>query len=140
MTDPMDDWPIGRLLSTASRLVEHAWVDALDARGLTHAGMIALHFLDAGPLNQTELAQRARVEAQTMSRTIDRLERSGHVVREPDPRDRRRQVVTRTAAGGAAWESTKTLEGEVFPVVSDEAALRASLLEIIRRSSKDRWS
>jgi DNA-binding MarR family transcriptional regulator len=135
----MESWPTGRLLSTAARLVEHAWAEALEARGLTHAGLIALHFLDAGPLNQTELARRAKVENQTMSRTIERLERRGLVQREADPADRRRMIVTRTAEGAAAWASTRSLESEVFPSVSDPAQLRARLLEIISKSAKDRW-
>ena len=40
-------------------------------------------------LSQTELAKRARVENQTMSRTIERLEREGFVTRAPDAGDRR---------------------------------------------------
>jgi hypothetical protein len=43
--NPMASWPTGRLLSTASRLVEHAWAEALESHGLTHAGLIVLHFL-----------------------------------------------------------------------------------------------
>jgi DNA-binding MarR family transcriptional regulator len=149
MTDPhpegdaaaerMAEWPTGRLLSTAARLVEHAWVAALEQHKLTHAGVIALHLLDAGPLSQTDLARRARVETQTMSRTIERLEREGLVERQPDPADRRRQVVTRTSAGHEAWTATRSLEAEVFPELDDQAALRATLLEIIRSSSENRW-
>jgi len=135
----MEHWPTGRLLSTAARLVEHAWVEALEARGLTHAGMIALHFLDAGPLTQSELARLAKVENQTMSRTVERLERSGFIERRADPADRRRQIVTRTAAGDAAWASTRSLESEVFPALEDSERMRAGLLEIIRRSAEQRW-
>lgn len=135
----MDDWPTGRLLSMAARLVEHAWVDALESRDLTHAGMIALHFLDGGPSSQSELAKLAKVENQTMSRTIDRLERSGFVERSPDPADRRRQVVSRTRAGDEAWQSIHGLETEVFPLLEDSAGMRAGLLQIIRRSSENRW-
>ena len=135
----MESWPTGRLLSTAARLVEHAWAEALEARGLTHAGLIALHFLDAGPLNQTELARRAKVENQTMSRTVERLERRGLVRREADPADRRRMIVTRTDAGASAWASTRSLESEVFPRLDDQAQLRERLLEIIRKSGEGRW-
>ncbi|MBN9239489.1 MAG: MarR family transcriptional regulator [Micrococcales bacterium 70-64] len=135
----METWPTGRLLSTAARLVEHAWLEALEARGLTHAGMIALHFLDAGPLTQSDLARMAKVENQTMSRTVERLERSGFVERRADDADRRRQIVTRTPAGDAAWASTRSLESEVFPALDDSERMRAGLLEIIRRSSERRW-
>jgi DNA-binding MarR family transcriptional regulator len=138
--DPMAGWPTGRLLSTAARLVEHAWTDALEQQGLTHAGLIALHLLEGDSLSQTELARRARVENQTMSRTIERLEREGFVSRAPDPSDRRRQVVTRTDAGTVVFERTRMLEAEVFPPLGDPEVLRTTLLEIIRSSSSSRWS
>jgi len=138
--DRMSAWPTGRLLSTAARLVEHAWTDALERQGLTHAGLIALHLLGDGPLSQKELARRARVQTQTMSRTTERLEREGFVVREPDAADRRRQVVTRTPSGAGAWERTRTLEATVFPPLDDSDALRETLLAIIRSSSGDRWA
>jgi DNA-binding MarR family transcriptional regulator len=136
--DRMAGWPTGRLLSTAARLVEHAWAEALEKQGLTHAGLIALHLLDVGALSQTELAKRARVENQTMSRTIERLEREGFVTRAPDPADRRRQLVRRTGSGLRVWERTRTLEAEIFPSVADPDVLRGTLLEIIRTSSNQR--
>jgi DNA-binding MarR family transcriptional regulator len=137
--DPIESWPIGRLLSTAARLVEHAWQEALEQRDLTHAGLITLHLLDGGALDQTELAHRARVEAQTMSRTVDRLERSGFVARTSDPLDRRRRHIVRTEAGDRALEATRALEAEVFPAVGDPELVRYSLLEIIHAASRDRW-
>jgi DNA-binding MarR family transcriptional regulator len=135
----MDEWPTGRLLSTAARLVEHAWAESLERQGLTHAGLIALHLLDSGPLSQTELARRARVENQTMSRTIERLEREGFVSRAQDAADRRRQLVTRTAAGSKVWDRTRSFEAELFPRLGNPDALRGTLLEIIRSSSGERW-
>ena len=63
----MSDWPTGRLLSTAARLVEHAWVEVLDELGLTHAGLIVLHVLGEGPFSQRDLARRARERAATFT-------------------------------------------------------------------------
>jgi DNA-binding MarR family transcriptional regulator len=137
--DPIASWPIGRLLSTAARLVEHAWAEALEERGLSHAGLIVLHLLDAGALTQTALARGARVESQTMSRTIDRLEKSGHVVRTADPLDRRRHRIARTGQGDAALDASRALEAEFFPAVGDLELVRYSLLEIIHAASRDRW-
>jgi len=141
MTDPVgiQGWPTGRLLSTAARLVEHAWVEALERLGLTHAGLIVLHVLGQGPLSQTELAKSARVEVQTMSRTLERLEREGYVARQKHPEDGRRHVVTRTPAGETAWSAARTLEADLFPSIADNAALRAALLEIIHSTAADRW-
>ena len=81
---------MGRLLSTAARLVEHEWNAALARLDLTHAGLLTLHALVAGPHTQRQLAGLSYVEEQTMSRVLDRLERSGYVTRERDARDRRR--------------------------------------------------
>lgn len=137
--DDMAEWPTGRLLSTAARLVEHAWVESLERLGLTHAGLIALHLLGDGPLSQTELARQARVETQTMSRTLERLEREGHIERVRSPRDARRHVVTRTPAGTALWEKTRTLEADIFPPLQNAAAMREALLDIITAASARRW-
>ncbi|ARC57374.1 Organic hydroperoxide resistance transcriptional regulator [Frondihabitans sp. 762G35] len=137
--DPMASWPIGRLLSTAARLVEHDWVEALEKLGLTHAGLIALHLLDSGSLSQTELARQARVEAQTMSRTLERLERQGHVTRERSPLDARRHVVARTASGTEAWREAQTLEADLFPALDDPDGLRRALLAIVHAASAPRF-
>jgi DNA-binding MarR family transcriptional regulator len=129
-----ENWPLGRLLGAASRAVERAWADALDERGLTHAGLIVLHLLELGFASQTDLARIAQVEAQTMSRTVDRLEREGLVTREPDAADRRRHVLAITPAGRTAFEAVRGLEDEVFPQVDDPSALRDALIQIVSAS------
>jgi DNA-binding MarR family transcriptional regulator len=130
--DDITKWPIGRLLSTASRQVENRWQEALAAHGLTHAGVIVLHFLSEVPRSQTELAVLAKVGNQTMSRTIDRLERAGHVTRQRDPGDGRRQLVSITDAGSSVFRVTRTIEGDLFPDVGEQEILRAKLVQIIR--------
>ena len=132
-----ENWPLGRLLGAASRSVERAWSRALERRGLTHAGLIVLHFLEAGYSSQGDLARLARVEAQTMSRTVDRLEREGLVRRAPDPRDRRRHVLTVTDAGRQAFAAVSGLEDEVFPAVDDPDGLRAALVQIVAAARED---
>ncbi len=118
----------------ASRAVEIAWNAALEQQGLTHAGIIVLDLTQKEGMNQTELARRANVTVQTMSRTVEKLERDGNVMRQPDPRDRRRMVVRPTPAGTAAWQAAHRLEELVMPAVSDPAALRRNLLEILERT------
>ncbi|MCU1513971.1 MAG: hypothetical protein JWO10_1061 [Microbacteriaceae bacterium] len=135
----MDGWPTGRLLSTAARMVEHAWADALDRLGLTHAGLIVLDLLDRDPLSQAELAKFARVRAQTISRTLERLDRDGFVTRDKHPDDGRRHVVARTESGRAVWLQARTLEADMFPAVAENAEVRAALLGIIRATTASRW-
>jgi DNA-binding MarR family transcriptional regulator len=137
--DEMAGWPTGRLLSTAARLVEHAWIEGLEKLGLTHAGLISLHLLDGGGLSQRELAQRAKVEVQTMSRTLERLEREGYIVRETDVTDARRRVVTRTPEGDEVWTNARTLEADLFPKAADNSELRQALLGIIAATSAGRF-
>ena len=101
--------------------------------------MIVLHLLGPGPLSQTELAHAARVQAQTMSRTLERLEREGYVERTRDERDARRHSVVRTDAGAAVWEKSRTLEADLFPELENVDAMRDALLTIISASSARRW-
>ena len=139
MADGIENWPTGRLLATAARLVEHAWLEVLAREQLTHAGLVALHLLGEGAMSQSALAERARVEAQTMSRTIERLERAGHVERARDAADARRMIVTRTDAGAAVLDRVGELEREVLPDAADDAALRAQLLAVVSALSERRW-
>ena len=135
----MEAWPTGRLLSTAARMVENDWAEALEKMSLTHAGLIVLHFLDAGALSQTDLARLARVQVQTMSRTLERLERERYIVREKHPNDGRRHVVTITERGQRTWSAARTLEADLFPEIADNGSLRAALLQIIAATSAERW-
>jgi DNA-binding MarR family transcriptional regulator len=133
--EDLTSWPTGRLLSTAARLVEHAWFDRLAGHGLSHAGLVVLHELAEQPLSQRELAQRCQVTEQTMSRTLDRLQRSGHVSRGGDPRDRRRVLVHRTTEGAETWRlivHSDAAERDILAAVVDPTDLRRDLIRIIQ--------
>ncbi|MCU1482123.1 MAG: MarR family transcriptional regulator [Subtercola sp.] len=140
LAEDISTWPTGRLLSTAARLVEHAWIAELERLGLTHAGLIVLHILVAGPRSQTDLARLARVENQTMSRTLDRLQRQNFVERTPDAADRRRHVVSITRSGEESWSRARTLERDLMPDIGDASAFRTALLDIISSSALERWN
>lgn len=131
-----EQWPLGRLLGMAARAVQTAWNAALAEQGLTHAGIIVLDLIRHSAVNQTELAHRADVTVQTMSRTLEKLERDGHIRREADPADNRSQLVKLTAAGLAVWEAAHRLEELVMPAVSDPGALRRALLEVLQRADQ----
>jgi len=129
-----EPWPTGALLAIAARLIEQAWNRRLAGLGISPAGTSVLIALEEGALSQTQLAGLCRVTAQTMSRTLDRLQRDGLIRREPHPTDRRRSHVRRTAQG------TKTLRaalhgrprGEsVFERLDDPDRFRADLLRLI---------
>jgi DNA-binding MarR family transcriptional regulator len=130
----MDRWPTGRLLSTAARLVEHSWNEKLGAIGLTHAGVIAMEVLSAnGPMTQAQLAQLVRVQAQTMGKTLSRLEAHGHISRERSTSDRRSHVVTLTDRGREAVGAAADMERAVLAAASiDPDVLRQELQAVVR--------
>ena len=133
--DDLTSWPTGRLLSTAARLVEGAWAARLAEQGLTHAGLMALHELgQSQPLPVLELASRCQVTPQTMTRTLDRLERDGLVRRERAAGDRRRLDVTRTDTGAGVYARAADMS-DAEPVllgdVVDLPAIRAHLVAIV---------
>jgi len=63
-----------------------------DGRTLAYAARI-------GTARQNVLAERMGLEAMTLSTSLDRLEKRGLVLRQPDPADRRAKLVHLTAAG-----------------------------------------
>ena len=101
--DSVQTWTLSRLLITASRLVEHHNAEELRPYNLTHASFGVLALVSRGPVSQRHLAHATRVEEQTISKTVDRLERMGMVPREKDPDDPRRFLVTMTDVGRHAF-------------------------------------
>ena len=134
MDDTTEQWPLGRLLSAAARSVERDWDERLRAIGLPHAALIAVDILiRTGPTGADTIARTARVQPQTMSRTLERMERDGLVERTPHPDDRRRRLVTVTDHGRRAWETARHIEREVLP---DDPTLRAALSRLLGKPSQ----
>lgn len=131
MSEPAEQWPLGRLLSAAARAVEREWDERLRAIGLTHAALVAIDIvLRTGPTGADTLARTARVQPQTMSRTLERAERDGLVERTSHPEDGRRRVVEVTEAGRRAWETAQHIEREVLP---EDAELRRRLSAVLHK-------
>ncbi|KRA24597.1 MarR family transcriptional regulator [Microbacterium sp. Root61] len=59
-----------------------------------------------GPLTLGELAERERVTAPSMNRTVNCLEESGYLTRTPDESDRRKVNIDLTESGRAVVEET----------------------------------
>jgi len=96
-----------------------AWRQALDRRlkylGVSQASWmtIAVAARSRWPLSQSELADRLAVEGATMVAMIDRLVKSGLVVREPSTTDRRVKRIVLTEAGNQLYEKLRT-EADAF--------------------------
>ncbi|MCU1566904.1 MAG: transcriptional regulator [Pseudarthrobacter sp.] len=121
-------------MSTAARLVEHSWNEKLGAIGLTHAGVIAIEVLNAqGPMTQAQLAQYVRVQAQTMGKTLSRLEAHGHIARVRSTSDRRSHVVSLTERGKEAAAAAVEMERTVLAAATiDPDVLRQELKAVVR--------
>ena len=103
------------LLTTAARLVQRRFDDALAPLGLTRAAVIALKAMSHRPMNQEQLAAVVRVQSQTLGRVLSRLETGGLVTRTRDPHDRRKFKVEITDAGEAALKAAREAESAAFP-------------------------
>lgn len=144
--DDAQHWPTGRLLSTAARLVEHAWDEALTRFGLTHSRLVVAHLLYGGPATQRELARRSGMQEQTMGRILRGMEENGQVARTRDPADRRRSVVTLTDPGREALRSVLAagsgedlVRGLVDDAGLDGGQFRDALVVLVRELSARRW-
>jgi DNA-binding MarR family transcriptional regulator len=94
-----------RALSTEIDRLDQA---AADRYGLNRTDMRALDIVGrAGPLAPTALARLLGFTTGGVTTVLDRLERAGYIRRQPDPGDRRRQVVETT-------ETTTARDQEVF--------------------------
>ena len=99
MSNDVSRWPTGRMLSSAARRVEREWNTHLAAWDLNHASLPVLVLLSQRAHSQRELAAATGVTEQTMSRILTRMERTGYLTRRPHGDDKRRHVITLSAAG-----------------------------------------
>lgn len=121
--------------------MEHAWNEQLASIGVTHAGVIALEVLAGqGTMTQAQLAQIVHVQAQTMGKTLSRLETYGHIERIRSAQDRRSHQVTITDHGRSVLGSAQELEKSLVPggqLSSDD--LRTKLQSVIKSLADARW-
>lgn len=85
---------------------------------------ILLRLLQTDGMMQKELAEEIYIKPATLTVTIDRMEKSGHVLRQPDPQDQRVSRVYLTEKGRTAAlavkEVLRELESACFQPFSDE--------------------
>ncbi|GAA4461194.1 MarR family winged helix-turn-helix transcriptional regulator [Phytohabitans houttuyneae] len=92
----MPSWLLTQTATHAGRLVSEG-LAAVDARGYHFRVLTTLDEL--GPASQATLGRRSGIHLSDLVATINELADQGFVERSPDPEDRRRNVVTLTAAG-----------------------------------------
>lgn len=120
---PVVPEPVSAALIRAARAHRALAGQLLGEVGL-HPGQELLTFLLAdGPQQPSVLAATLGVEAPTVTKMLQRMERNGLVERSADPSDGRVRLVSLTAAGHAARQAAQSMWGTL------EAATIAGLDE-----------
>lgn len=126
------------LIAYAQKLSHRALGGRLQKHGVTVAQWAVLVVLwERDGLSQKDLSERVAVETPTLSRTLDRMERDGLVLRDRNEKDRRRIHVRLTEHGASLWrELVPEAEANLELALSgftdiEEAQLCASLKRII---------
>ncbi|WP_182880089.1 MarR family winged helix-turn-helix transcriptional regulator [Microbispora sp. H10949] len=92
-----------------------------------------------GPMSQNRLAAAVGIDMSTMTKSLQRLERSGFVSRAPSPRNRRISVVSTTPKGDTLRAEVRRVEEELHRRLSDgltpeQVETLRSLLGVVRRN------
>ncbi|SCL72548.1 MarR family winged helix-turn-helix transcriptional regulator [Micromonospora peucetia] len=89
-------WLLTQTAAHASRLVGDSFA-GVGARGYHYRVLATLD--EFGPASQADLGRRGGIDRSDVVATVNELTARDLVVRAPDPTDRRRNVITLTAAG-----------------------------------------
>ena len=118
--------------------------EILKPHGLTFAryeALVLLSFSSHGSLPLGKMGERLQVHPTSVTSIVDRLERTGHVVRRPHPQDGRAVLAEITSSGRVVVETaTADLVGADFALAAvPEQDLRtlSELLRPIRRAAGD---
>ncbi|GAA4695527.1 MarR family winged helix-turn-helix transcriptional regulator [Phytohabitans rumicis] len=92
----LPSWLITRTAMHAGRLVSEGLAVA-DARGYHYRLLATLE--DFGPASQATLGRRTGIHFSDVVATLNELAEREYIQREPDPADRRRNIISLTPAG-----------------------------------------
>ncbi|MET7701221.1 MULTISPECIES: MarR family winged helix-turn-helix transcriptional regulator [unclassified Streptomyces] len=93
----LPSWLLGRAAARGRALVS----EALAAEGQKMWHHVALSAVgDLGPVAQAELGRSIHLDPKDLVGVLNDLQGAGLVVREPDPKDRRKNAVSLTEEGG----------------------------------------
>src|SRR6476646_1290173 len=139
-----EELPARPLIGLLLRLVYQQYAHDIEA-ALLEAGFDDIRpaaanvfpFVPPEGITVSDLAELARVRKQTMAQAVEQLERMGYVERNPNPRDRRSQLVVLTKRGASVKPVTHATAARVeerwAQLTSPEEleALRTSLLHLL---------
>ncbi|MEW2295466.1 MarR family winged helix-turn-helix transcriptional regulator [Streptomyces sp. NPDC006743] len=116
----LPSWLLGRAAARGRGLV----AEALAGEGLKMWHHVVLSAVrDLGPVAQADLGRGVGLDPKDLVGVLNDLQAAGHVLREPDPADRRKNAVSLTAQGArllarceqAAREANATLLAPLSP-------------------------
>jgi len=122
---------LGYWTCMASNALEKAMNEELAAHRITYQQwqVLAWLALAGGELAQSDLADRLQIEPPTLAGILDRMERSGWVIRATDPLDRRKKIVRPTPSVEPVWKRMVSCARQVRA-----RAFRGLSAETIRRT------
>jgi MarR family transcriptional regulator, organic hydroperoxide resistance regulator len=137
--DPFDVEPFGpisRALGRVTRLHRAAAGELLKSTGLYPGQeLLMMHLWEMGAVRQADLIDTLGVDPSTVTKMLQRLQRTGNIVRTPDPADRRAVLVEATKTSSALrpeiQEAWKTLEQRT--VAGLDPAERAELRRLLEK-------
>jgi DNA-binding MarR family transcriptional regulator len=126
----------GFLLSLLGTGLKSRWADALVECGLNPYHFRVLVLLDEGASNtQAAIADNLELDRGQLVGLLDTLEEGGLIERRPDPQDRRRHIVSLTAAGRRQLTKIRVLARRVEEefLLPLDAKERATLHDLLLR-------
>lgn len=118
-------------LAVASRSVIALYRPLLEPMGLTHPQyLVMLALWEESPLSVKQLSGLLQLDPGTLSPLLKRLESSGFVTRQRDPRDERCLAVTLTESG----QSLRTQALQIPPAIIDRLGMTLSELDALHKS------
>lgn len=134
---------VGYWVHMSAHRFECAMNAELAAEGITYRQCQVLAWLALrGEQSQADLARNMHVEAPTIVKVVDRMERDGLIVREACPTDRRRKIIRPTRKAVPIWKRIVTCAERVRGrstrgMSAKEVALLRKLLERVHDNLSD---
>ena len=130
----LPSWLLGRAAARGRALV----AEALAAEGLKMWHHVVLSAVrDLGPVAQADLGRSVQLDPKDLVGVLNDLQSAGLVVREPDPKDRRKNAVSLTGAGARLLKrcerAARTANDELLAPLS--AAERDQFVDLLIRIS-----
>ncbi|WP_309094172.1 MarR family winged helix-turn-helix transcriptional regulator [Streptomyces sp.] len=130
----LPSWLLGRAAARGRALVAAALAEQ-DMRMWHHVVLSAVR--DLAPVAQADLGRAVRLDPKDLVGVLDDLQAAGLAVREPDPRDRRKNAVSLTARGARLLKrcekAARAANDELLAPLS--AAEREQFTGMLRRIS-----